>query len=98
MLSTAPAVILSELVNRLFWGTIAPSKYFVMFNRSFATVAENAFAIKQRYKVIVIGGGSAGIAVASQIAKSSEFAGKKDILVVDPADKHYYQPLWASAT
>lgn len=46
---------------------------------------------ESKYKVVIVGGGTAGITVASQIAgkfKSGEIA------IIDPATKHYYQPLW----
>lgn len=41
-------------------------------------------------KVVVVGGGSAGITVASRLSKISKF----DITIVDPAKEHYYQPAW----
>ncbi|KAI8913983.1 hypothetical protein PhCBS80983_g02999 [Powellomyces hirtus] len=47
-----------------------------------------------QYKVVVIGGGSAGLAVAARVARDPLFQGKKEILVIDPSSKHYYQPLW----
>ncbi len=41
------------------------------------------------YRVVVVGGGTAGISVAARLA------GKVDSLaVIEPSDKHYYQPLW----
>ncbi|KAF9970446.1 hypothetical protein BGZ73_006847 [Actinomortierella ambigua] len=43
------------------------------------------------YKVVVVGGGSAGLAVASTLSRT---LGNKAVAVVDPADVHYYQPLW----
>ncbi|MCP3028534.1 FAD/NAD(P)-binding oxidoreductase [Halobacillus sp. A5] len=43
------------------------------------------------HQVLVIGGGTAGISVASQLKKLSS---SLDIAIVDPAEKHYYQPLW----
>ncbi|KAF9357760.1 hypothetical protein BGX26_003111 [Mortierella sp. AD094] len=43
------------------------------------------------YKVVVVGGGSAGISVASTLA---EILGDKAVAVVEPSDVHYYQPLW----
>ncbi|KAJ3411406.1 hypothetical protein HDV05_002286 [Chytridiales sp. JEL 0842] len=47
------------------------------------------------YKVVIVGGGSAGISVASQLARHPEFSSsRKDLLVIDPSDVHYYQPLW----
>ncbi len=42
------------------------------------------------HQVVIIGGGSAGISVAARL----RHAGIHDIAVIDPADKHYYQPLW----
>ncbi|KAJ3097559.1 hypothetical protein HDU97_004752 [Phlyctochytrium planicorne] len=50
----------------------------------------------KNYRVVVVGGGSAGLSVASQLAKYPEFAssGKNQLLVIDPADTHWYQPLW----
>ncbi|RKO87840.1 hypothetical protein BDK51DRAFT_22515, partial [Blyttiomyces helicus] len=45
-------------------------------------------------QVVVIGGGSAGLAVASQLARTPQFQGKKDILIIEKSDTHYYQPLW----
>ncbi|KAF9294220.1 hypothetical protein BGZ88_004217 [Linnemannia elongata] len=43
------------------------------------------------YKVVVVGGGSAGLSVASTLA---ETLGNKSVAVVEPSDVHYYQPLW----
>ncbi|KAF9166749.1 hypothetical protein DFQ26_006962 [Actinomortierella ambigua] len=43
------------------------------------------------YKVVVVGGGSAGLAVASTLSRT---LGDKAVAVVEPADVHYYQPLW----
>ena len=43
-----------------------------------------------RHRVVIVGGGSAGLAVAARLRR----AGQDDIVVVDPAVWHYYQPLW----
>lgn len=43
------------------------------------------------YPVVVVGGGSAGLAVASQLCTLSN---APQVAIIDPADKHYYQPLW----
>jgi sulfide:quinone oxidoreductase len=43
-----------------------------------------------KHHIVIIGGGSAGITVAARLARK----GENDIAVVEPSDKHYYQPLW----
>ena len=46
---------------------------------------------ERRHDIVIIGGGAAGIAVASSLkARASEL----DIAIIDPADVHYYQPGW----
>jgi sulfide:quinone oxidoreductase len=43
------------------------------------------------HQVVIVGGGAAGIAVAaSMLAREQDL----DIVLVDPADVHYYQPGW----
>ncbi len=42
------------------------------------------------HHVLIIGGGSAGISVAARLRR----AGVENIGLVDPAEVHYYQPLW----
>ncbi|WP_417668205.1 TIGR01244 family sulfur transferase [Roseibium sp.] len=50
-----------------------------------------ATAEDARFDVVIVGGGAAGIAVASSLkARKSDL----DIAVIDPADIHYYQPGW----
>lgn len=49
--------------------------------------------MKNHYKVVIIGGGTGGITVAAQLLrKSSHF--QNEVLILDPAEMHYYQPLW----
>ena len=43
------------------------------------------------FNVVVVGGGSAGLTVASQLCNKPN---APEIAIVDPAEKHYYQPLW----
>ena len=43
------------------------------------------------HEVVIIGGGAAGIAVASSLLARSPGL---DIEIIDPADTHYYQPGW----
>ena len=43
-----------------------------------------------RHRIVIVGGGSAGISVAARLRR----AGEDDVAIVDPARDHYYQPLW----
>jgi sulfide:quinone oxidoreductase len=43
------------------------------------------------YKVLIVGGGTAGITVAARLARKIAASG---IAIIEPSDKHYYQPLW----
>ncbi|NMH97595.1 NAD(P)/FAD-dependent oxidoreductase [Pseudonocardia acidicola] len=45
---------------------------------------------RAHYKIVIVGGGSAGITVAARLLR----AGERDVAVIEPAMTHYYQPLW----
>jgi sulfide:quinone oxidoreductase len=47
--------------------------------------------MKSNHQIIIIGGGTAGIMVASQLLKKDS---KLDIAIIEPSDKHFYQPAW----
>ncbi|MFB5284067.1 FAD/NAD(P)-binding oxidoreductase [Peribacillus sp. Hz7] len=49
--------------------------------------------MKTSFKVVIVGGGTAGISVAARLLRKSHSL-SEDIAIVDPANKHYYQPLW----
>ena len=44
-----------------------------------------------RFDVVIVGGGAAGISVASSLLSRDD---DLDIAVIDPANVHYYQPGW----
>ncbi len=44
-----------------------------------------------RHEIVIIGGGNGGISVAARLRRALSSA---DIAIVEPSDKHYYQPLW----
>jgi sulfide:quinone oxidoreductase len=46
---------------------------------------------KDHYQVLIAGGGTAGITVAAQLRRKLK---PYDVAIVEPATKHYYQPLW----
>jgi len=47
--------------------------------------------MKQQYQVAIIGAGTAGIMTAAQLLKKNR---SLSIVIIDPADTHYYQPAW----
>ncbi len=56
------------------------------------TDCDQAMTAQQRHhQIVIVGGGAAGITIASHLCK-----GKRglDIVIVEPSEKHYYQPGW----
>ncbi len=47
--------------------------------------------MKSHYQILVIGGGTGGIMTASRMLQLN---GALDIGIIEPSDKHYYQPAW----
>lgn len=45
------------------------------------------------HKVVIVGGGSAGVTISNQLLRSGRFT-HEDIALVDPAQWHHYQPGW----
>ncbi|WP_019499139.1 FAD/NAD(P)-binding oxidoreductase [Pseudanabaena sp. PCC 6802] len=43
------------------------------------------------YDIVIVGGGAAGISVAARIRNRNDSLA---IAIIEPSDKHYYQPLW----
>lgn len=64
----------------------------ILTSRNFATASPVSSA-RRAHKVVVVGGGSAGLTVSHQLLRSGIFA-KDDIAVIDPAAWHHYQPGW----
>ncbi|MFM1971436.1 MAG: hypothetical protein RL185_118 [Bacteroidota bacterium] len=44
-----------------------------------------------KHQIVIIGGGNAGISVAAQLLRKES---QLDIAIIDPSEKHYYQPAW----
>ena len=51
----------------------------------------NANQTEKSYEVVIVGGGAAGVSVASSILGRSPDV---NIAIIDPAETHYYQPGW----
>jgi sulfide:quinone oxidoreductase len=45
----------------------------------------------KKHKILIVGGGNAGISVAARLLNKDK---SLDIAIVEPSDKHYYQPAW----
>jgi sulfide:quinone oxidoreductase len=43
------------------------------------------------HQVLIVGGGNAGISVAAKLINQNK---AMDIAIIDPSEKHYYQPAW----
>lgn len=55
-----------------------------------STSAGAGRSVSAHHKVVIVGGGNAGLSVAARLRN----AGQTDIAIIDPAKYHYYQPLW----
>lgn len=60
--------------------------------RTFVT-ASPVSSTARNHRIVVIGGGTAGMAISHQLLRSGKFV-PDDIAVVDPAAWHHYQPGW----
>ena len=47
--------------------------------------------MSEKKRVVIVGGGTAGITVAAQLKNSAKAI---DVTIIEPSEKHYYQPLW----
>ncbi|XP_004709551.1 sulfide:quinone oxidoreductase, mitochondrial [Echinops telfairi] len=48
-------------------------------------------AAKNHYDVLVLGGGSGGITMASRMKRK---VGAENVAIVEPSERHFYQPIW----
>jgi len=47
--------------------------------------------MKEHFEILIIGGGNAGLSVASQLLRKKN---SLSIGIIEPSEKHYYQPAW----
>ncbi|KAM4618496.1 sulfide:quinone oxidoreductase, mitochondrial [Polymixia lowei] len=53
--------------------------------------SNRAAAAKEHYKILVLGGGSGGIAMSARMKRK---IGAENVAIVEPSEMHYYQPIW----
>lgn len=49
-------------------------------------------SVPRHFQIVIVGGGTAGITVAAQLAR--RWFGAPEVAVIEPSEQHYYQPLW----
>lgn len=49
--------------------------------------------MRNSFKIVIVGAGTAGISVAARLLRQAQYL-SNEIAIIDPAEKHYYQPLW----
>jgi len=49
------------------------------------------YIMKSHHQILIIGGGTAGIMVAAQLKNKNK---NLEIAIIEPSEKHYYQPAW----
>lgn len=64
--------------------TVSPLKSTDTDNHSLSDISH--------HDIVIVGGGTAGISVAAQLTKG--WFNNADVVIIDPSDKHYYQPAW----
>jgi sulfide:quinone oxidoreductase len=47
--------------------------------------------MEEHFQIVIIGGGNAGLSVAAQLLRKNKGL---DIAIIEPSEKHYYQPAW----
>ena len=71
--------------RRHFFQILAASGLLSLVN----TEKANAFSSNAKGKIVIVGGGAAGIAMAARLKK---LLSNPDITLIDPSDRQFYQP------
>jgi len=45
----------------------------------------------ENFKIVVVGGGNAGLSLAAQLLLKDA---SLSVAIIEPSEKHYYQPAW----
>lgn len=66
----------------------------VTVSRQLLPAAVPVSKAQPKYRVAIVGGGSAGVSVASQLLRKLPKAEHGQVAVIEPRDTHLYQPYW----
>ncbi|RDW66845.1 putative sulfide:quinone oxidoreductase-2 [Coleophoma crateriformis] len=77
--------------SRVTRATVVPAQTF-RNSRNLATIAPVSH-IGRNHKVVVVGGGPAGLSISHQLLRKGRFV-QDDIAIIDPATWNHYQPGW----
>lgn len=88
----ATALAATDGINR----ESSPFRAPFRFLRLNTVHADAPAAASDKQRLVIVGGGAAGIGVATQVPKllKSDPAAKVEIMVLEPSDQHFYQPGW----
>lgn len=78
--------LMGSLVPRSSVGAALSSTVSATPTRRYAVAGPS----KAHHRVVIIGGGTAGVTVAAQLKRTGRFQ-QHDIAILDPATTHYYQ-------
>lgn len=81
-----------QVINPAWNATLTGLRISRCSQRNFASVS-SATPSSRSHKIVVVGAGTAGIAVSHQLLRANKFS-PQDIAIVDPAAWHHYQPGW----
>ena len=48
-------------------------------------------AVVDHHQIVIVGGGTGGITAAARLLRANK---RMDVAIIEPSEKHYYQPMW----
>lgn len=82
----------SRTILRATAAATAPRMSTPVFRAAVRSYATSTPA-KAHHRVLIVGGGTAGVTAAAQLRALPQFSGL-DVAIIDPAKTHHYQPGW----
>jgi len=85
-----------RLAQRSGFGLVAGGsrRGLAVLSRQWAKAAVPVEQARGKYRVAIVGGGSAGVSVAAQLLRKLPASEHGRVAVIEPRDTHFYQPYW----